>query len=64
MVTGKRCWKAPQKDKGLKRVIEETELSVSNKQTNEPAQKKISTAKAISHAACTVARPKLILLSL
>ncbi len=59
MVTGETAvGKHPQKViKVLKRVIEETELSVSDKQTNsEPAQKKISTAKAISHAACTVAR--------
>ena len=59
MVTGETAvGKHPQKViKVLKRVIEETELSASNKQTNsEPAQKKISTAKAISHAACTVAR--------
>ena len=59
MVTGETAvGKYPQKViKVLKRVIEETELSASNKQTNsEPAQKKISTAKAISHAACTVAR--------
>ena len=59
MVTGETAvGNHPQKViKVLKRVIEETELSAINKQTNsEPAQKKISTAKAISHAACTVAR--------
>tara|TARA_B100000886_G_C20418038_1_gene490140 strand:+ start:1 stop:1407 length:1407 start_codon:yes stop_codon:yes gene_type:complete len=59
MVTGETAvGKHPQKViKVLKRVIEETELSAINKQTNsEPAQNKISTAKAISHAACTVAR--------
>ena len=59
MVTGETAvGKHPQKViKVLRRVIEETELSAINKQTNsEPTKKKISTAKAISHAACTVAR--------
>ena len=58
MVTGETAvGKHPQQVvEVLKRVIEETELSAIKKQTIESTQKKISTAKAISHAACTVAR--------